>query len=156
MDVLLRPQSIKLRAFNTPFSRETGRLLRETTHRFVPQFQPVEDVERAGTAVRAKGIDALFGQRSDGVVAGLGGLPTGPAGVANGKDQDALLGQGLFDGRRIVAVEGAPQSPDHRVAGFQQEVKDGFFEWGLETADYDAIVCAARPGPAKGLLLGGG
>lgn len=130
--------------------------MRETTHRFAPQLQPVEDVERAGTAVRTKGIDALFGQRSDGVVAGLGRLPTGSAGVADGKDQDALLGQGLFDGGRVAAVEDSSQGPDHRMAGFQQEFKDGFFEWGLETADYDAVGCATRFGPAQGLLLDGG
>lgn len=131
-------------------------LLRETTYRFAPQFQPAEDIERAGAAVRAEGIDTLFGHCGDGVVAGLGRLPTGSASVANGKDQDALLGQGLFDGRRVAAVEGAPQGPDYRVAGFQQKFEDGFFERGLEAADYDAIGCATRLGPAQGLLLDGG
>lgn len=43
----------------------------------------------------------------------------------------ALLGQGLFDGRRAVAAEGSPQGPDHRAAGFQQEFKDGFFRAGI-------------------------
>lgn len=91
-------QNRVLKRFQYQFSRETRRLLRETTHRFTSQLQPVEDVERTGVAVRAEGVDALFGHRSDGVVAGLGRLPTGSAGVADGKDQDALLGQGLFDG----------------------------------------------------------
>lgn len=141
--------------FQYQFFRETGRLLRETTHWFAPQLQPVEDVERTGAAVRAERVDALLGHRSDGVVAGLGRLPTGPAGVADGKDQDALLCQGLFDGGRVAAVEGAPQSPDHRVAGFQQEFKDGFFERRLETADYDTVGSTTRFGPAEGLLLDG-
>ena len=131
-------------------------LLRETTHRFTSQLQPAEDVERTGTAVRAEGVNALFGHCGDGVVAGLGRLPIGSAGVAHGKDQDTLLGQCLFDGGRIAAVEGSPQGPDYRVAGFQQEFKDGFFERGLEPADYDAIGCATRLGPAQGLLLDGG
>ena len=130
-------------------------LLRETTHRFTPQFQPEEDVERAGASVRAERVDALFGHRSDGVVAGLSRLPTGPTGVAHGKDQDALLGQGLFDGGRIATVEGSPQGPDYRVAGFQQKFEDGFFERGLEAADYDTIGCATRLGPVQGLFLGG-
>ena len=129
--------------------------MRETTHRCTAKLQPAEDVERTGAAVRAEGVDALLGHRSDGVVAGLGGLPAGPAGVADGKDQDALLGQGLFDGGRVAAVEGAPQGLDHRVAGFQQKFKDGFFERRLETADYDAVGCATRLGPAHGLLLDG-
>lgn len=120
------------------------------------QFQPAEDVERTGAAVRAEGVDALFGHCGDGVVAGLGGLSTGPAGITHGKDQDALLGHGLFDGGRIAAVEGTPQSPDHRVTGFQQEFKDGFFERRLKTADYDAIGCATRLGPVKSLFLDGG
>lgn len=128
-------------------------LLRETTYRFAPQFQPAEDIERAGAAVRAEGIDTLFGHCGDGVVAGLGRLPTGPAGVADGKDQDALLGQGLFDGRRVATVESSSQGPDYRVAGFQQEFKDGFFERRLETADYDTVGCATRLGPAQGLFL---
>lgn len=72
--------------FQYQFSRETGRLLRETTHWFAPQFQPAEDVERTGTAVRAEGVDVLFGHRSDGIVAGLGRLPTGAAGVADSKN----------------------------------------------------------------------
>lgn len=144
-----------LKRFQYQFFRETRRLLRETTHRFTPQLQSAEDVKRAGAAVRAEGVDALFGHRSDGVVTGLGRLPAGSAGVADGKDQDALLGQGLFDGRRIAAVEGAPQGPDHRLAGFQQEFKDGFFERGLEAADYDAVGCATRLDPAQGLLLDG-
>lgn len=97
-------------------------------HWFAPQLQPAEDIERAGAAVRAEGVDALFGHRGDGVVACLGGLPTGPTGVANGKDQDALLGQRYFDVGRVATIEGAPQGPDHRVAGFQQEFEDGFFE----------------------------
>ena len=139
--------------FQYQFFRETGRLLRETTHRFASQLQPAEDVERTGAAVRAERVDALLGHRSDGVVAGLGRLPAGPTGVANGKDQNALLGQRLFYGGRVVAVEGTSQGPDHRVAGFQQEFKDGFFEWGLEAADYDAVGCATRLGPAQGLLL---
>ena len=142
-----------MKRFQYQFSRETRRLLRETTHRFTPQLQPAEDIERAGAAVRAERVDALFGHCGDGVVAGLGCLPTGPAGVADGKDQDALLGQGLFDGRRVAAVEGAPQGPDHRVAGLQQKFKDGFFERGLEAADNDAIGCATRLGPAQGLFL---
>ena len=142
--------------FQYQFSCETGRLLRETTHRFTAKLQPAEDVERTGAAVRAEGVDALFGHRGDGVVAGLGSLPTGPTGVADGKDQDALLGQDLFDGGRVATVESAPQGPDHRVAGLQQEFKDGFFERGLETADYDAIGCATRFGPAQGLFLDGG
>lgn len=142
--------------FQYQFSRETGRLLRETTHWFVPQFQPAEDVERTGTAVRAEGVDALLGHRRDGIVAGLDRLPTGAAGVAHGKDQDALLGQGLFDGGRIAAVEGTLQGPDHRVAGFQQEFKDGFFERRLETADYDTVGCATRFSPAEDLFLDGG
>lgn len=78
--------------FQYQFSRETGRLLRETTHWFVPQFQPAEDVERAGAAVRAEGVNTLLSHRSNSIVAGLGGLLTGAAGVADGKDQDALLG----------------------------------------------------------------
>lgn len=142
--------------FQYQFSRETGRLLRETTHRFAPQFQPAEDIERTGTAICAEGVDTLLSHRSNSIVAGLGRLPTGPAGVAHGKDQDALLGQGLFDGGRVAAVEGAPQGPDYRVAGFQQKFKDGFFERRLETADYDAIGCATRLGPAQGLLLDSG
>ena len=129
--------------------------MRETTHRFAAQLQPAEDVERAGAAVRAEGVDALFGHCGDGVVACLGGLPAGPAGVADGKDQDALLGQGLFDDGRVAAVEDSPQGPDHRVAGFQQKLKDGFFERGLETADYDAVGCATRLGPVKSLFLDG-
>ena len=129
--------------------------MRETTHRFTPQLQPAENVERTGAAVRAKGVDALLGHRGDGVVAGLGRLPTRSAGVAYGKDQDALLGQGLFDGGRVAAVEGSPQGPDHRVTGFQQEFKDGFFERRLETADYDAVGCATRIGPAESLFLDG-
>lgn len=141
--------------FQYQFFRETGRLLRETTHRFASQLQPAEDVERTGAAVRAEGVDALFGHCGDGVVAGLGGLPTGPAGVSDGKDQNALLGQGLFNGGRVAAVEGAPQGPDHRMAGLQQKFKDGFFERRLEAADYDAVGCATRLGPAKGLLLDG-
>ena len=145
-----------LKRFQYQFPRETGRLLRETTYRFTPQLQPAEDIERAGTAVRAERVDALFGDRSDGVVAGLGGLPTGPAGITRGKGQDALLGNGLFNGGRIAAVEGTPQGPDHRVAGFQQEFKDGFFERRLETADYDAVGCATCLGPAQGLFLDGG
>lgn len=148
-------QNRVLKRFQYQFSRETRRLLRETTHRFTSQLQPVEDVERTGVAVRAEGVDALFGHRSDGVVAGLGRLPTGSAGVADGKDQDALLGQGLFDGGRVAVVEGSSQGPDHRVAGFQQEFKDGFFERRLETADYDTVGCATRLGPAQGLLLDG-
>ncbi len=141
--------------FQYQFSRETGRLLRETTHRFAPQLQPAENVERAGAAVRAKGIDALLGHRGDGVVAGLGRLPTGPAGVADGKDQDALLGQGLFDGGRVATIEGAPQGPDYRMAGFQQKFEDGFFERRLEAADYDTVGSATRFGPAKNLFLDG-
>lgn len=141
--------------FQYQFPRETGRLLRETTHWFASQLQPAEDVERTGAAVRAEGVDALFGQRSDGVVAGLGRLPTGATSVADGKDQDALLGQRLFDVGRVTAVEGSPQGPDHRAAGFQQEFKDGFFERRLETADYDAVGCATRLGPAKNLFLDG-
>ena len=77
-------------------------------HWFAPQLQPAEDIERAGAAVRAERVDALFGHCGDGVVAGLGRLPTRSASVANGKDQDALLGQGLFDGRWVTAVEGTP------------------------------------------------
>ena len=127
----------------------------KTTHRFASQLQPAEDVERAGAAVRAEGVDALFGHCGDGVVAGLSRLPTGPTGVTHGKDQNALLGQGLFDGGRVAAVEGAPQGPDHRVAGLQQKFKDGFFERRLEAADYDAVGCATRLGPAKSLLLDG-
>lgn len=73
-------------AVSVPIFRETGRLLRETTHWFAPQFQPAEDVERTGTAVRAEGVDVLFGHRSDGIVAGLGRLPTGAAGVADSKN----------------------------------------------------------------------
>lgn len=146
-------QSQFLKRFQYQFPRETGRLLRETTHRFASQLQPAEDIERAGTAVRAERVDALFGHRGDGVVAGLGGLPTGPAGVADGKDQDALLGQGLFDGGRVAAVKGAPQGLDYRESGFQQEFEDGFFERRLETADYDAVGCATRLGPAQGLFL---
>ena len=148
-------QSQFLKRFQDQFSRETGRLLRETTHRFAPQLQLAEDVERTGAAVRAERVDALLGHRSDGVVAGLGRLPTGATSVADGKDQDALLGQGLFDGGRVATVEGAPQSPDHRVPGLQQEFKDGFFERRLETADYDAVGCATRLGPAKNLFLDG-
>ena len=97
-------------------------------HWFAPQLQLAEDVERTGAAVRAERVDALLGHRSDGVVAGLGRLPTGATSVADGKDQDALLGQRLFDVGRVTAVEGSPQGPDHRAAGFQQEFKDGFFE----------------------------
>lgn len=119
----------------------------------MPQFQPAEDVERTGTAVRAEGVDTLLGHRGNGVVAGLGRLPTRSASVAYGKDQDALLGQGLFDGRWVTAVEGTPESPDHRMTGFQQEFKDEFFERGLEAADNDAIGCATRLGPAQGLFL---
>lgn len=78
--------------FQYQFFRETGRLLRETTHWFAPQLQPVEDVERAGAAVRAEGVNTLLSHRSNSIVAGLGRLPTGSASVANGKDQDALLG----------------------------------------------------------------
>lgn len=80
-------------------------LLRETTYRFASQFQPAEDVERTGTAVRAECVDALLGHRGDGIVAGLGCLPTGPAGVSDGKNQDALLGQSLFDSKRIAVVK---------------------------------------------------
>ena len=103
--------------FQYQFSRETGRLLRETTHWFVPQFQPAEDVERTGTAVRAEGVDALLGHRRDGIVAGLDRLPTGAAGVAHGKDQDALLGQGLFDGGRIAAVENSVSTDVNQSVG---------------------------------------
>ena len=91
--------------FQYQFFRETGRLLRETTHRFASQLQPAEDVERTGAAVRAEGIDILFGHCGDGVVAGLGCLPTGPAGVSDGKNQDALLGQSIFDSKRIAVVK---------------------------------------------------
>ena len=125
----------------------------KTAHRFAAQLQSAEDVECAGVTVRAKGVDTLFGHRGDGVVAGLGSLPTGPAGIAHGKNQDALFGQCLFDCGRIAAVEGTPQGPNYRVPGFQQEFKDGFFERRLKTADYDAVGCAARLGPAQGLLL---
>ena len=106
-------------------------------------------------AVRAEGVDALLGHRGDGVVAGLGRLPTGPTGVANGKDHDALLGQRYFDVGRVATIEGAPQGPDHRMAGCQQEFEDGFFERRLETADYDTVGCATRLGPAEDLLLDG-
>lgn len=41
------------------------------------------------------------------------------------------------------------------MASLQQEFKDGFFERGLEAADYDAVGCATRLGPAQGLLLDG-
>ena len=142
--------------FQYQFFRETGRLLRETTHWFASQLQPAEDVERTGAAVRTEGVDALFGHRGDGVVAGLGRLPTGPAGVADGKDQDALLGQGLFDVGRVATIEGTPQGPDHRVTGFQQEFEDGFFERRLETTDYDMVGRATRFGPAQGMFLDGG
>ena len=130
--------------------------MRETTHRFTAKLQPAEDVERTGAAVRAEGVDTLLSHRSDGVVAGLGRLPTRSADVAHGKDQDALLGQGLFDGGRVATIESSSQGPDYRVAGFQQEFEDGFFERGLEAADYDAVGCATRLGPAKGLFLDGG
>ena len=83
-------------------------------------------------------------------------MPTRSAGVADGKDQDALLSQGLFDVGRVTVVEGSPQGPDHRMAGLQQKFKDGFFERGLEPADYDTLGCATRLGPAQGLLLDGG
>ena len=53
-------------------------------------------------------------------------------------------------------VEGSPQGPDHRVAGFQQEFKEGFFERGLKTTDYNPVGCAARFGPTEGLFLEGG
>ena len=41
------------------------------------------------------------------------------------------------------------------MAGFQQELKDGFFERGLKTTDYNPVGCATRLGPAQGLLLDG-
>ena len=94
-----------LKRFQYQFFRETRRLLRETTHRFTPQLQSAKNLERAGTAVYAKGVDTLVGHRDDGVVTGLGCLPTGPAGVADGKNQDALLGQSIFDSKRIAVVK---------------------------------------------------
>ena len=39
---------------------------------------------------------------------------------------------------------------------FSRSSKTDFFEQGLETADYDAVGCATRFGPAQGLLLDGG
>ena len=38
---------------------------------------------------------------------------------------------------------------------FSRSSKTDFFEQGLETADYDAIGCATRLGPAEGLLPDG-
>ncbi len=105
-------EDAKSRSFRTGFSPgfrgnsgSNDGLLRETTYRFASQFQPGEDIERAGASVRAERVDALLGHCGDGVVAGLSRLPTGPAGVANGKDQDALLGQGIFDSKRIAVVK---------------------------------------------------
>lgn len=79
----------------------------KTTHRVAFPLQPAEDVERVGAAVRAEGIGigALFSYRDDGVVAGWDRLPTGVAGVADGKNQDALLGQSIFDSKRIAVVK---------------------------------------------------
>lgn len=105
-------EDAKSRSFRTGFSPgfrgnsgSNDGLLRETTHRFTPQLQPGEDIERAGASVRAERVDALLGHCGDGVVAGLGRLPTGATSVADGKDQDALLGQSIFDSKRIAVVK---------------------------------------------------
>ena len=102
--------------------------MRETTHRFTPQLQPAEDVERAGAAVRAEGVDALFSHRSDGVVAGLGRLPTRSASVANGKDQDALLGQSIFDSKRIAVVKLFAPGFSSRTEDSSHSILHGFLD----------------------------
>ena len=114
--------------FQYQFFRETGRLLRETTHWFAPQLQPAEDVERAGAAVRAESVDALFSHRSDGVVAGLGRLPAGSASVANGKDQDALLGQSIFDSKRIAVVKLFAPGFSSRTEDSSHSILHGFLD----------------------------
>ena len=92
-------------AVSVPIFPRNGMFIAGNSAPFAPQLQPAEDVERAGEAVRAEGIDILFGHCGDGVVAGLGCLPTGPAGVSDGKNQDALLGQSIFDSKRIAVVK---------------------------------------------------
>ena len=73
--------------------------------------------------------------------------------VTDGKDQDAPLGQRLFNVGRVTAVEGSPQSPDYRMAGIQKQLEEGLFKWRLKTADYDAVGSATRLGPTKELRL---
>ena len=128
-------EDAKSRSFRTGFSPgfrgnsgSNDGLLRETTHRFTPQLQPAEDVERAGAAVRAEGVDALFSHRSDGVVAGLGRLPTRSASVANGKDQDALLGQSIFDSKRIAVVKLFAPGFSSRTEDSSHSILHGFLD----------------------------
>lgn len=65
-------------------------------HGLRADLQTIKHSERTRAALLVDSIDALLGHRCYRVVAGLGCLPTGATGIADGKDLSTLYSLSIF------------------------------------------------------------